>query len=125
MDELAKRAKAVGGWQALARELDAELKQKSAAAGGEKKRRGHPGKDRFDLDIIGKLPFPHFGGDMSKTEYIDKYRNELVEIFGQLSDDTYRNAIWKLRRDCPESTSVGKPMTGEQLEEALRKAGLM
>ncbi len=35
MDELASRAKAVGGWQALARILDAELKRTAQPVGAD------------------------------------------------------------------------------------------
>lgn len=122
MDELEKRAATVGGWEALARLLDTELRRI-------KGKRGRPQKELNDLDIIAQLPFPHYGGPKSDAAYIKIHLKLLRELFGaDLKPRSLMNELSRLRKRNPPPNEEEwqairqrrKMLTPEQIEEMFR-----
>ena len=100
MDELAKRAEAAGGWEELARLLDAKLSRtrKSKLSG---QSRGRPKTTLSPSEFVIQYSFPFRGTGLCVAEYVRNHRDHLWQVFGVLSDRTLANIISKMRLDFP------------------------
>ena len=119
MDELEKRARAMGGWQALARSLEVELARRRST----KKvanRTGRPLKFYNYLTIMGSLPFPLRGGNRSIAAFTKTHKKKLQALFEVEGQRTLENEISRLRKRYLPVVDDGARMTPEQLEEAMQ-----
>lgn len=117
MDELSKQAESVGGWENLARALDAELNKRKETL--KKKNPGRTKKIYNEQDLIDDPSFPWPGGGTFIAQYVEERRAILREVYGWLSDGTYSNKISNIRMRYPaKANTAGK--TQEQTYTDLR-----